>query len=116
MATYVEALDDLTPDELDAGCREATRTAEQFPKPGHIRKGLATASEEGQFLGPRMLTYSDPGLTEGDRDEIIKECRSRLAHLQPAPPKKEKPRIAPRPSTLSIDEQKARLRTKGFLQ
>lgn len=101
MATYIEALDDLTPDELDAGCREATRVAEQFPKPGHIRKGLAAAHNEvGYIGGARVLNYEDPGLTETQRIEIIQECRARLVEMgvntsaDPKPTKRlERPRI-----------------------
>jgi hypothetical protein len=38
MGVYAEALDDLTPEQLECGCREVTRIAETFPKPAHIRK------------------------------------------------------------------------------
>ena len=54
---YVEALDDMTPDELEFGCREATRTAEQLPKPGHIRtaaEAYRAPDDRSQFLGPAL--------------------------------------------------------------
>lgn len=118
MATYIEALDDMSPQGLDLGCREATRVAEQFPKPGHIRKGLAVASNAGEYLGERAdwKTLNAPPIPQAERDAAIEECRSRLAHLTPAPAKKEKARIIARPSTLSIDEQKQRLRANGWLK
>ena len=38
MATYAEALCDLTPAQIERGCAEATKMVEVFPKPSHIRQ------------------------------------------------------------------------------
>src|SRR5215469_1851055 len=54
VALYLEDLDDLTPDQIEAGCREAAKMAEQFPKPGHIRN--AVPQTHNVFLGPPQLT------------------------------------------------------------
>ena len=48
VGTYLEALDNLTPEQLEIGCREATRHAEQFPKPGHIRKAWCESGFDEQ--------------------------------------------------------------------
>ena len=40
IATYAETLGDLSPEQLDATCRLATRNATQFPKPGDIRNAF----------------------------------------------------------------------------
>jgi hypothetical protein len=63
---YAEALDDLSPEQIDSGCREAARTAEQFPKPGHIRKGYESNLQNSPFLGPPLIDYGKPTLTAED--------------------------------------------------
>jgi len=40
VAGYAETLSDLSSKQLDAACREVTRSAEQFPKPAEIRAAL----------------------------------------------------------------------------
>jgi len=37
---YAEALSDLSPEQLETGCCEVTRSALQFPKPAEIRAAL----------------------------------------------------------------------------
>ena len=64
VATYVESLDDLSPEELDRGCREATRIAEQFPKPGHIRHALKQL-EDIPRMRPAYL--DEPTLSVSER-------------------------------------------------
>jgi hypothetical protein len=71
VATYLEALDDLTPNELEIGCREATRKAEQFPKPGHIRAALyAVGTDEQRHERPSYL--DEPPLSAEEREEAVK--------------------------------------------
>jgi hypothetical protein len=68
VATYLEALDDLTPGQLEIGCRAATRKAEQFPKPGHIRSALyAAGSDEQRHERPGYL--DETPLTAEEREE-----------------------------------------------
>lgn len=68
VATYTEALDDLTPEQLEIGCREATRKAEQFPKPGHIRSALYAAGvDEQRHERPKYL--DEAPLTPEEREE-----------------------------------------------
>lgn len=81
MGTYLEALDDLTPDELDIGCREATRTAEQFPKPGHIRSALYTCFHGAQRL-ERPAYLDEPPTSAEDRaagEEFSRALKKTLA-------------------------------------
>jgi len=114
VAIYVEALSDLTPDQIEAGCAEAIKTAEQFPKPGHIRAAVPTV--QTIFLGPSQLTY--PETTQEERDAALEysaPLRARLA----ASPRKElsigRKQINLPPSKFSVDEQKEILRRKGYL-
>lgn len=75
VATYLEALDDLTPGQLELGCREATRKAEQFPKPGHIRSALYAAGvDEQRHERPKYL--DEPPLTDEEREEAISYSRA----------------------------------------
>lgn len=68
MATYLEALDDFTPGQLEIGCKEATRRAEQFPKPGHIRSAFyAVGWDEQRHERPAYL--DDPPLSAEEREE-----------------------------------------------
>lgn len=84
MATYLEALDDLTPGQLEIGCREATRKAEQFPKPGHIRSALYAAGvDEQRHERPKYL--DETPLTAEEREEAAsfsKAYRELLAEKQ----------------------------------
>jgi hypothetical protein len=109
MATYAEALDDLSIEQIEKGCREATRNAEQFPKPGHIRKALEaveaaqTVSNRVQLLGPPAIKY--PPITQEERDAAIEygeELKKQLA-------KEEKIKR-------SAQEQIDELRKAGWLQ
>lgn len=75
MATYLEALDDLTPEQLEIGCREATRKAEQFPKPGHIRSALYAAGvDEQRHERPKYL--DEAPLTPEEREEAATFSRA----------------------------------------
>ena len=118
MAVYLEALDDLTPEQLDRACREATRSAEQFPKPGHIREALARTGLTNQFSGPPRPKYLDePKISEEERASALKfsdELRKKLGPAKPplAPTRREN---QPRRGFKSAEEQKAELRAKGYL-
>lgn len=116
---YLEALADLSPEQIDAGCANAIKTEEVFPKPGHIR--AAVPFDKSIFLGPPMLEYTET-LTPEEREEAIKESAKFRAAIQkqfepkkPDPPtlKKIPPLATP---TRSIEEQKAELRQRGFLK
>jgi len=117
LACYLEALADLSPEQLDGACREATRTAEQFPKPGHIRNAVGLG-RTGEYLGPPLLTY--PEISKEERDEAIKECRKQMGAEWAKTLESLKPNIRKtvtvRPSTLDLEGQKRVLREKGFLK
>lgn len=71
VATYLEALDDLTPAQLEIGCKEATRTAEQFPKPGHIRAALYSVGfDEQRHERPSYL--DEPPISAEEREEAVR--------------------------------------------
>ncbi len=60
IATYLEALDDLSHEELEYGCCEATREMkESFPKPGHIRQHGKGSQHREEYLGLPQLKYPD---------------------------------------------------------
>lgn len=117
LMVYLEALSDLTPNQIEIGCREAEKLAERFPWPGHIRKALEASlhSESEEFLGLPLLAYTP--VSQEDRDEALKfsaALKEALAKLPAAPASKQK--ITIRPSILSLDEQKKILRKEGFLK
>jgi hypothetical protein len=114
----LEALSDLSPEQIDAGCENAIKTAEQFPKPGHIR--AAVPFDRTIFLGPPLLEYAET-LTAEEREAAIKECANFKAEIQkhfeprkPTPPKSKKIPLlaAPRSITAQLEE----LRRRGFLK
>lgn len=68
VVAILEALDDLTPQELETGCREATRVATQFPKPGHIREALCRSRIEE--IPRTRPTYLDDPLPERTKEDL----------------------------------------------
>jgi hypothetical protein len=66
IATYLEALDNLTHEELEHGCRECSRNMEYFPKPGHIRKAGEGSQDREEYLGLPQLKYPDVDPAERD--------------------------------------------------
>lgn len=82
MAVYLEALDDLSLDALEYGCREATRTAEQFPKPGHIHKAAeGYVNDRSMFLGPPRPAYLNEPTPIRTKEEQ-EECDRYSAQLK----------------------------------
>ena len=72
IATYAEALVDLTLDQLEHGCKCASQEMEQFPKPGHIRKcAEEMAREFEEYLGPPQIKY--PEIDEAERLEALND-------------------------------------------
>ena len=116
IAVYVEALDDLSPEQIDRGCREATRTAEQLPKPGHIRTALLNAEAESRFVGLGLPLLAYPEISQEERDEALKFSEELKKKLGPPSQKNERPKLTVRPSTLSVEEQKRILRERGLLK
>lgn len=109
---YLEALADLSPAQIDRGCQEAIKSAEQFPKPGHIRAAIPI--DRSTFLGPPMLTY--PEISEEEREEALKFSEQLRENLGPTPPCEKKKQIPVQPSKLTLSEQKEILRRKGYLK
>lgn len=89
IAGYVEALDDLTPEQIEIGCRKATRTATQFPKPGHIREALSLSKigdGESPCVRPAYLDEPQTILTPEDQkacDEYGAKLRATLKVVPP---------------------------------
>lgn len=116
MLTYVEALDDLTPEELNAACREANRVAEQFPKPGHIRKGLEVARVRNQVIslsGPPLLQYSDEEMTPEVKAEIEDGFKKLREEIEASAPKAKG--VVVKRDDVEIERQKKKLREAGYL-
>lgn len=93
---YLEALSDLTPSQIERGCWEAQKTMEQFPKPGHIREGLARAARlEHHFdrLGPPLIQWNENGsMTTEERMAAADQC-AELYRCLPVRPVKAKKKV-----------------------
>jgi hypothetical protein len=116
LPVYLEALSDLTASQIERGCREAEKTMEQFPKPGHIRQGLARASR-GDFerLGPRRIRWNEnESMTAEERKAAADQCAelSRGLPVRPVTPPRKK--LSARP-VKPIERQLAEMRAKGYL-
>lgn len=119
--SYVEALDDLTPEEVEIGCREAGRTAEQFPKPGHIRKALLSSEKPEKppampLLGPPLDW--NPAL---ERERIERQKLFKYSLTMGGETSKEKESVLGQPKRIayppkSLEQQKEELRGKGWIQ
>jgi hypothetical protein len=118
MNGYLEALDDLTPEQIDVGCREASRTTEVFPKPAHIRAAMHTYyGQETVYSGPPQLTY--PEISQEEREaalEFSQKVREHFAKDRPKDGEPGKKKLTIVPSKLSIEEQKAELKRRGYLK
>lgn len=114
---YVEALDDLSPEQLEFGCKEATRIAEQLPKPGHIRTAAGAfrpKNDRSEFLGP-ALDWNP--VLEMERIRRAEAYQKALTNGEITPePQKPKPKKRIAHVTKSIEEQKEELRKRGYLQ
>ena len=86
LALYVEALNDLSPTEIDLGCTRALKVCTQFPKPAHIREGAAfeCAARRPVGMGPRLLHYTDQ-MTPEERAECIADIGELRKKLQTQP-------------------------------
>jgi hypothetical protein len=107
-------IEDLTPDQIEAGCTEATKVAEQFPKPGHIRAAVPTV--RSVFLGPPQLSY--PEVSQEERDSALEYSAALRRVLAKAPskaPEEKKKWLNPPPSKFTVEQQREILRTKGYL-
>lgn len=112
---YAEDLSDLTPEQLDAACIEARRTSAFMPVSATIRNCLSRIrSEAPVFLGPPLLEY--PEITAEEREEALKFSEELKKKLGPPDLKPGRKALTVRPSMLSIEEQKEKLRKLGYLQ
>lgn len=124
LAVYLEALSDLSPEQIEDGCAEATKTAEQFPKPGHIRH--AVPFDRSVFMGPPQIEY--PPVTDEERAaglEFSKALREVIHKKQKANPSVKTATVSLRTlqrkwakvpqSQLTVEQQKEILRKKGLL-
>jgi hypothetical protein len=116
LAVYLEALGDLTPEQLEIGCREATSAAEQFPKPGHIRKAHEQNAENAGevFLGPRLLEYDAKPLSEEEKKQAAEDSERLRKLLDPAA---QMPKPKPVQAELrSLHNQLCELKERGWLK
>lgn len=114
MMTYLEALDDLSPSELSRGCREATREADQFPKPGHIRRALEGSRLEESVQHNRPAYLDEPQLSPAEIEEALEETRQLREQLKKTLREKAVPKVTkeeifagPRQTYLTAEEQQA---------
>jgi hypothetical protein len=111
--TYLEALDDLSPNELNRACREATRTADQFPKPGHIRKALEASRVEESVQHNRPAYLDEPRLSDEEIAAALEETKQLREQLKKTVREKSIPQAAatdffvPRQTYLTVEEQQA---------
>ena len=59
MAVYLEALENLSVNELEIGCAEVIKTALTFPKPAEIISASHAHAKDESFLGPPMIEYPE---------------------------------------------------------
>ena len=80
VSSYADALSDLSPEQLDTGCREVTCTAELFPKPAQIRAALRRV--EG-LARTRPEYLDEPRLSPQERwtDEEVKRSNEQRKRL-----------------------------------
>lgn len=110
IAVYCEALDDLTPEQIEYGCMMATKEMEGWPQPGFIRSCAAGAPiREVEVLGPRLEW------TAGEHSDYLKRwLRDQKKPAELPAPKEARKQI---PHTeKSIEQQKQELKDKGYLQ
>jgi hypothetical protein len=124
MAVYAEALIDLSPEAVEFGCAEATKVAERFPWPGHIRKGAEgyrAAQDRSGYLGPALDWNPElekerlerkAAFERGLADEEFLDRKLERERVEQA---EQKPANPMRRGFRSIEEQKAELRVKGYL-
>lgn len=116
--TYEENLSDLSAEQLDAACRHALRISEFMPTVATIRKSFNEISYDEQ-RHERPAYLDEPPLSEEEREEALrfsKKLKDALTDSKgTAMQQRKKRRIAPRQSTLSLEEQKKILREKGFI-
>lgn len=109
VATYTEALDDLTPGQVEIGCREATRKAEQFPKPGHIRTALYAAGvDEQRHERPKYLDEAPLSAEEREEAAMFSKAYRELLAEKRVEMNTAKEEILAESSLYNIDEQLAK--------
>jgi hypothetical protein len=120
MAVYAEALIDLSQEALEHGCAEATRTAERFPWPGHIRKaaeGYRAPEDRSNLLSARGLDWVPELEAQRIERQIAWDRALANGEVQlEAPRVEQKPANPARRGFKSIAQQKEELRKKGWLQ
>jgi len=116
LPVYLEALSDLGPAMIEAGCIEITKRMRRFPAPGDIRESIPARQE---YAGLPQLTY--PEVSKTERDEAIELMRPFVEELRRRISVEAK-KLSPwrfygsTPSHRSIAEQKEILRKRGFLK
>jgi hypothetical protein len=118
---YAEDLSELSPEQLDAACIEARRTSEFMPVSATIRNCPSKIrSAEPVYSGPPLLEY--PDITAEEREAAL-VYSARLKKILSPPESKPQAESKPqrktftvRPSMLPIEQQKAELRKRGYLQ
>jgi hypothetical protein len=100
IGTYIEALSDLTEAQLEAACREVTKSAEQFPKPAHIRAALrrleAVPRSRPNYLDEPVLPASERW---GEEEQSASDKLRAQIGLRPS-----KPRVVDQAATGKADK------------
>lgn len=118
LAVYLEALQELSPSQIEIGCEEAQKKMEQFPKPGHIREGwLARRSVGFESLGPPLLEWNErEDMTDAERKEAAEMCAKLRRNLgEPARAIRKANREPIRRGFKPASEQIAEMKAKGYL-
>lgn len=129
VAVYIECLQDLTPEQLEIGCAEASKDMEQFPKPGHIRHAWEqyTALNHWERLGPPRPDYLDePANCEKPEWKALMADVAKMPEMlsplditmkQAGIPKKEKRTIVERTPDKDAELERAKqiLKARGWL-
>jgi hypothetical protein len=97
---YREALADLTPGEIDRGCREAIRRLKFFPNPAEIRECLTIARANAK---PKQLPALPEAQEESAEDREARELA--LATLREIAGRNDLERIAANPSEQELQRR-----------
>lgn len=119
IGVYTEALIDLSPESIEYGCAAATKTAERFPWPGHIRKaaeGYRPQDDRSGFLGPALDWNPELEKQRIERKILFDRALANGEIHQEQPKIEKKPMQRIRRGFKSAEEQKEELRKKGYLQ
>jgi hypothetical protein len=114
LGVYLQALSQLSPAELEDGCREVIKTSVNFPKPAEIITAAKECTGAEPFYGPKMLTYAE--VTDAEREAALAENADFTAKLKAQLGKPQAGKeIKIVPPIRTLEEQKRELERRGYL-